>query len=67
MYCTMNENILIEKTSWVLTSGFLSSKKKVGVGYGEDLRDDDNNTESISPHPLVCLSTIRFQKDPYGQ
>jgi hypothetical protein len=44
MHCTLNENTLIEKLSQVLTNGLLSSKKEVEAGYGEDLRDDDNNT-----------------------
>ncbi len=46
--------MLNEKISQVLTSGFLSSKKEVEVGYGKDSRDDDNSTQGTSLHPLVC-------------
>jgi hypothetical protein len=56
----VNESTLIEKISQVLTSGLLSSKKEVEAGYGEDSRDDDNNTQDKNLHPLVNVSTIRF-------
>jgi hypothetical protein len=38
----------------------LSSKKEVEAGYGEDLRDEGNNTQSTSPHPSVHVSAITF-------
>jgi hypothetical protein len=60
MHWTVNENISIEKISQVLTSGFFSSKKEVEVGYVKDSRDDENSTQGIGPHPLLCLNAIRF-------
>ncbi len=45
MHYNVNESTLIEKISQVLTSGLLSSKKEVKVGYGEDSRDDDNSIQ----------------------
>lgn len=52
--------MLNEKISQVLTSGFLSSKKEVEVGYGKDSGDDGNNTQGTSPHSLMCVNAIRF-------
>jgi hypothetical protein len=60
MHYIVNENISIDKTSWVLTNGFLSLTKEVGADYGEDSRDDDSNTQGTSIHPLVHLNTFRF-------
>jgi hypothetical protein len=62
MHYNVNESTLIEKISQVLTSGLLSSKKEVEVGYGEDSRDDDNSTQEKNPHPSVSVSTFRFKK-----
>jgi hypothetical protein len=38
----------------------LSSKKEVESGYGEDSRDDDNNTQDINPRTLVSANATRF-------
>jgi hypothetical protein len=62
----MNENILTDNISQVLTNEFLSSKKEVEVGYVKDSRDDDNNTQATSPHPLVHLNAIRLKKDSFA-
>jgi hypothetical protein len=62
----MNESTITEKISRVLTSGLLSSKKEVEVGYDEDLRDDSNGTQDTSPHPLISVSLIRFKKESFG-
>jgi hypothetical protein len=50
-------------TNWILTNGLLSSKKEVEVGYGEDLGDDDNNTQDKNLHPSVGVSIVRFKKE----
>ncbi len=55
-----NESTLIEKILPVLTFGLLSSKKEVESGYGEDSRDDDNNTQDINPRTLVSANATRF-------
>jgi hypothetical protein len=61
MHCSVNENTLIEKISWVLTNGLLSSKNEA-EGNGEDLGDDGNSTQDTSPHPLINVSTIKSKK-----
>ncbi len=66
MHCTMNESILTQKISLDITSGFMSSKKEVEAGHGEDLGDDGSNTQSTSPHPSIGLSVVRFKKIIYG-
>jgi hypothetical protein len=62
MHCNVNENTLSDKISLVITSGLLSSKKEVEASYGKSSRDDDNNTQDISPHPLIGVSVVRFKK-----
>jgi hypothetical protein len=47
MHYSVNDSTLTEKISWVLTSGLLSPKKEVEVGYGEDSRDDGSSTQDI--------------------
>jgi hypothetical protein len=59
MHYNMNENILTEKISQVLLSGFISSKE-VGASYGKDSRDDSSNTQGTSPYFSICLNTFRF-------
>jgi hypothetical protein len=60
MHWVVNESILIEKISQVLTNEFLSSKKEVETGYFKDSRDDNNNTQGTSLHRSVHLNTIRL-------
>jgi hypothetical protein len=63
MHCSVNESTLIEKISQVLTSGLLSSKKEVKVGYGEDSGDDDSNTQDKNPHPSVKLAQLGSKRE----
>ncbi len=56
----MNERTLAKKISRILTSGLLSSKKEVEVGYGKNSRDDNNNTQDTSPHPSISVNAVRF-------
>jgi hypothetical protein len=60
MHWSVNESKLIKKISRILTSGLLSSKKEVKVGYDEDSGDGRSNTQDKSPHPSVNVSVVRF-------
>jgi hypothetical protein len=33
------------------------------MNYGKDSRDDGNNIQDISPHPLVRVNAIRFKRE----
>ncbi len=48
--------------SRVLTSGFVSSKKEVKVGYVKDSKRWQQQNQGTNLHPLIHLSTIRFKK-----